>query len=129
MFHTLDIYRRLIGVQLRSQMQYRASFLFDIFTTCLVVFFEFGSLALVFARFEHIQGWTLGEVAFIYGLVEVSFGLMEFFFTGFDPQDFGQAMRRGTFDQLLLRPINITAQVLGSALALRRVGNRHDHVL
>ncbi|MEM7111313.1 MAG: ABC-2 family transporter protein [Chloroflexota bacterium] len=123
MNHTVNIYRRLVGVQLRSQMQYRASFLFDIFTAGLVVLLEFASLALVFERFDNIKGWTLGEVAFIYGLVEIAFGMMDLFFSGFDPQDFGQGVRRGTFDQLLLRPVNITAQVLGSAFVIRRFGN------
>ena len=120
--HTLTIYLRLLGVQLRSQLQYRFSFLLDLLATALIVLVEFASIALVFARFGSIQGWSLGEVAFLYGMVEMGFGLMDLLFSGFDPPHFGQAVRRGTFDQLLLRPVNITTQVLGSALELRRLG-------
>jgi ABC-2 type transport system permease protein len=119
--HSLDIYRRLLGVQLRSQMQYRVAFLLDLISTGLIVVFEFGALALVFERFGHIKSWSLGEVAFLYGLVEIAFGLVDIGFSGFDPPHFGQKVRRGTFDQLLLRPINITFQVLGSVLELRRL--------
>jgi ABC-2 type transport system permease protein len=122
MLHTLSIYRRLIGVQIRSQMQYRFAFLMDIMATALVVLLEFSSLALVFERFDNIKGWALGEVAFLYGLVEFSFGLMDMIFSGFDPQNFGQEIRRGTFDQLLLRPVNITMQVMGREFVLRRLG-------
>jgi ABC-2 type transport system permease protein len=122
MQHTLAIYTRLLGVQLRSQLQYRFSFLLDLLATALIVAVEFASIALVFNRFGSIQGWSLGEVAFLYGMVEVAFGLMDMLFSGFDPQHFGQAVRRGSFDQLLLRPVNITVQVLGSALELRRLG-------
>ncbi len=122
MWHTLGIYRRLLGVQLNSQLQYRAAFSLDLIATGLIVIFEFGSIALALQRFGGIQGWTLGEVAFLYGLVEIAFGLMDMVFSGFDPPNFGQMVRRGGFDQLLLRPINITVQVLGSDLALRRVG-------
>ena len=122
MLHTLSIYRRLLGIQIRSQLQYRFSFLMDVIATALVVALEFSSLALVFERFEHIKGWSLGEVAFLYGLVEFSFGLMDMVFSGFDPQNFGQEIRRGTFDQLLLRPVNITAQVMGREFVLRRLG-------
>ncbi|MCC6603805.1 MAG: ABC-2 family transporter protein [Anaerolineae bacterium] len=122
MRHALEIYGRLLGVQLRSQLQYRASFVLDLFSTGLIVLFEFGSVALVLQRFEDLRGWQLPEIAFLYGLVEISFGLMDMLFTGFDPPVFGLRVRQGTFDQMLLRPINITAQVMGSDLALRRVG-------
>ena len=119
--HTFAMYLRLISVQLRSQLQYRVAFGFDLFSTMTVTLLEFSALALVFARFEHIRGWSLGEVAFLYGLVELSFGLMDMIFSGFDPQRFGQQVRRGTFDQLLLRPINVTVQVLGSEFIMRRL--------
>ncbi len=47
---------------------------------------------------------------------------MDMIFGGFDPPHFGQGVRRGTFDQILLRPVNVTAQVLGSVFELRRLG-------
>lgn len=122
MRHTLDIYRRLLRVQFRSQLQYRAAFFFDMLAAFLTVGLEFTSIALVLDRFGHIQGWTLGEVAFLYGMVETAFGIMDMVFSGFDPQRFGLGVRRGSFDQLLLRPINITAQVMGSDFTLRRLG-------
>jgi len=122
MLHTLNIYRRLVSVQMRSQMQYRVSFLLDLVSTAAIILFEFGSIALVFERFQHIRGWTLPEVAFLYGLVETAFGAMDLFFSGFDPRFFGQNVRQGKFDQLLLRPVSITGQVFGSQFVLRRLG-------
>lgn len=119
---SLDIYRRLVGIEIRAQLQYRAGFLLDLLATALVTTVEFGSLALIFQRFENLGGWTLGEVAFLYGTVEMAFGVMDMLFSGFDPQYFGQQVRRGTFDQLLLRPVDITVQVLGSRLVIRRLG-------
>ncbi len=122
MRHVLGSYRRLLGAQLRSQLQYRTSFALDLLATMLVTLTEFGALALVFERFGDIRGWTLGEVAFLYGLVELSFGLMDMVFAGFDPMRFGQEVRKGTFDRLLLRPVPVTWQVLGSDVTLRRLG-------
>lgn len=116
------IYHRLLGAQIRSQMQYRLSFAMDLVATGLIVVLEFGALALVLQRFGHINGWTIGEVAFLYGLSEIAFGLMDLIFAGFDPPHFGKRVRLGTFDQLLLRPVNITVQVMGSDLTLRRLG-------
>jgi ABC-2 type transport system permease protein len=122
MLHSINIYRRLIGAQIRSQMQYRTSFLVEAFTTGLTTALEYGSLALVFYRFKSLGGWTLEEVAFLYGIAELSFGIMDLVFSGFDPGYFGFQVRRGTLDQLLLRPINITIQVLGSEFTIRRIG-------
>ena len=115
-------YRKLISIQIRSQLQYRLSFLFDIFASGLTTFIWFLSLALIFQRFDGLGGWSLGEVAFLYGLVEMAFGMMDMVFSGFDPSHFGESVRLGTFDQILLRPINLTIQVLGSQFLIRRIG-------
>jgi ABC-2 type transport system permease protein len=82
----------------------------------------FLSLALILQRFGDLGGWRIGEIAFLFGLLEASFGLMDMIFAGFDPSNFGRRVRRGTFDQLLLRPANITVQVLGDDFILRRLG-------
>ena len=118
----LDLYRRLVGAQIRSQAQYRVAFLIDVLGTALSVGSFFLSIALVLQRFGNLGGWTLAEIAFLYGMLETSFGFMDMIFSGFDPGGFGQRVRRGTFDQLLLRPIDITLQVLGSEFVLRRMG-------
>jgi ABC-2 type transport system permease protein len=122
MRHSFSIYRRLIGVQIRSQMAYRASFLMELVGTGVITLAEYASLALVFSRFDNLGGWSLGQVAFLYGLAELAFGIMDMVFGGFDPSHFGFQVRRGTFDQILLRPLNITVQVLGSEFTLRRSG-------
>ncbi len=122
MLNGLDLYRRLIGVQIRSQLQYRLGFMFDIFGTALITTLGFGSLALILKRFGNIAGWTLGEIALLFGIVETAFGMMDMLFSGFDPAYFGRQVRLGRFDQLLLRPVDITIQVLGSEFILRRIG-------
>ncbi|MBN1976676.1 MAG: ABC-2 family transporter protein [Anaerolineae bacterium] len=122
MWHNLDVYRRLIAVRIRSQLQYRVSTLLDFVATIIVTGVEFGALALVFQRFDTIAGWTLGEVAFLYGLVTAAFGAMDLIFGGFDPDTFGPMVQRGALDQLLLRPVSITFQVFGSTFLLRRFG-------
>lgn len=118
----LHLYVRLLGMQLRSQLRYRLAFSLDLLATAITVIAEFASLAVVFERFGHMRGWTLGEVAFLYGMVEFAFGWMDMLFSGFDPPHFGSAVRKGTFDQILVRPVPALVQVLSSDLALRRLG-------
>lgn len=122
MNHALSLYLRLIGIQIRSQMQYRVSFWADIAASLIIVLLEFGALALVLQRFETIAGWTVQEVALLYGSVEFAFGLMDLVFAGFDPHVFGVQVRQGRLDQLLLRPLSLMLQVFGSEFATRRFG-------
>jgi ABC-2 type transport system permease protein len=119
----LAIYRRLLAMQLRSQLQYRASFLLDMLSSALISIVEFAATVLVLQRFgNNIGGWTMVELALLYGMIDVSYALTDLFFGGFDPDYFALMVQRGTLDQLLLRPTNITSQILGSTFRLRRLG-------
>ena len=55
-------------------------------------------------------------------MVESAFGVMDMLFSGFDPPNFGKHVRIGSFDQMLLRPVDITLQVLSSEFLIRRIG-------
>jgi ABC-2 type transport system permease protein len=114
--------RKMVSIHVRSQMSYRTSFLFEFMGTLLVGLLEFIGFALVLPRFDNIGGWGLGEIALLAGMANLAFGLMDMFFSGFDPGNFGRQIRRGRLDQLLLRPVNLTLQVLGSEFILRRLG-------
>jgi ABC-2 type transport system permease protein len=122
MLYNLDLYYRLISIRIRSQMQYRASFGLDVFATATTSGVSFLSIWLVLQKFDGIAGWTLWQVAFLYGMVETAFGFMDMLFSGFDPGSFGRHVRLGSFDQMLLRPASISLQVLGSEFILRRLG-------
>lgn len=122
MLWNVQMYLRLLAVQLRSQMQYRASFWADLLSTGLANGVIFLSVALIVERFGSIGGWSLGEIAFLLGLIEMSFGMMDMIFSGFDPDYFSVLIRQGSFDQVMLRPVGLGWQVLGSRFLLRRIG-------
>jgi ABC-2 type transport system permease protein len=117
-----NLYFQLIGIQVRSQMQYRFSFLMELLSTGILNGVYFLSLVLIFERFKSVAGWTLGEVAFLAGSIEMSFAMMDMIFSGFDPDAFSTVVRTGSLDQMLLRPVPITLQVFGSRFQLRRIG-------
>jgi len=118
----IGMYARLLMIQLRSQMQFRLSFWMELLSTGLLNASYFLSVVLVMQRFKTIAGWNLGEIAFLLGLIEMSFGTMDMIFSGFDPDNFALVIRQGRFDQLMLRPVGLTWQVLGSRFLLRRLG-------
>lgn len=116
------MYLRLLTFQLRSQMQFRASFWTDMLSTGLSNLVYILSVALVIQRFGSIGGWNLGEIAFLMGMMEMSFGVMDMIFSGFDDTYFAAEIREGRFDQVMLRPVGLFWQALGSRFLLRRMG-------
>jgi len=80
---------------------------------------KFFGIAVLFDCFKQFLNWRLDEVAFFYGLVNMSFALADATSRGFDI--FAGTVKNGDFDRLLLRPRS-TAQglewSLGSALFL-----------
>lgn len=119
---SLSLYFRLISIRIRSQMQYPASFVFDVAGTGLGTAIYFVTLAAVFGRFNNIGGWGLGEVAFLYGLAEMAFATMDMIFSYYDPDAFAALVQRGTFDQMLLRPLSLPLQIFSTDFVLRRLG-------
>jgi ABC-2 type transport system permease protein len=122
MRRTLAMYFRLVGIDLRAQMSFRLSFWVDLLTTMGLNASAFASLYLVIERFGNIAGWGLGELAFLYGMIETAFGTMDLLFGGFDPDYFSSLVREGRLDQILLRPVAPAAQIMGHRVVLRRFG-------
>ena len=126
--YSIKILWLLLKTQIRSQTQYRLSFLADVFTTAIFSSIYFLAFALILQRFETVAGWTLGEIAFLVGMMETSFAFMDLLFSGFDPDSFSPMVRMGSLDQFMVRPVSLTIQVLGSRLILRRMGRGHYSV-
>lgn len=120
--HYIKLYFLFLGAQIRSQSIYRFSFAFDSVATALITLTEFAAFALVLPRFGSLDGWTLGEVALLYGMAELAFVSMDILFGGFDSPNLSRIIRTNMFDTFLLRPVPLAVQVFGSDLALRRIG-------
>jgi ABC-2 type transport system permease protein len=117
----LSLYLKLIGARIRSQMQYKVSFWMDLAGFGLITSLEFATIAILFGKFHTIGGWSLAEVALLYGLTSIAFSLAEMFGRGFD-SPFERMMLQGTFDTVLTRPLGSFFQVLASEFQLMRLG-------
>lgn len=106
------IYLKLIRMAIRSQMEYKASFIMMTIGHFVITFIEFMGLYALFLRFESINGWTLYEAAVFYGVINSSFAIAEGVGRGYDV--FHINIIKGTFDRILLRPTVTTIQVLGA---------------
>lgn len=119
--NSLRLYLRLLGTSILAQLQYPASFLMMALAQFLVTFIEFIGIWALFQKFDSIQGWTLGEVAFFYATVNIAFAFADALSPGFDA--FGpEFVKTGNFDRVLLRPRTTILQLAGHQLAIRRIG-------
>lgn len=116
----LSLYWRLIRMQLRAQAQYKLNLIIDIGSNLLVTGTEFLTVVIIFGPFPTLLGWRAGEVVLLYGMATISFGLAELVGAGIDT--FPEMIRRGEFDRVLLRPVSVLLQVVGSDFRLRRLG-------
>ncbi len=105
---------------LRGGMQYRADF---VLTTLFGLIREATGFALIWvilARFEALAGWTLGEVAFLYGLRVTMHGLVGLG-TG-NIWSLEYRVREGEFDRYLVRPAPPLLQLLTERVPLSAFG-------
>ncbi len=114
------LYVRLSWQSVRAQLAYRVSFIALFLGNFMVTSMEFVGTWFLFQRFHQLGGYSVGDVAVLYGVASLSMSLPDVSASGFD--QCGTLIRRGDFDRLLLRPRAIALQLLGRELALRRFG-------
>jgi viologen exporter family transport system permease protein len=119
--NTARLYSRYIGISVRSQMQYRASFVMMAIGHFWITGIEILLIWVLFDRFKMLgDGWRLPEVAMFYGMVHVAFAIAEAVGRGFDT--FPGMVKSGEFDRLLLRPRSTVLQVSARELQVMRIG-------
>ncbi len=120
LFNNIYVYLRFLEVSIKSQMQYRASFIMLTLGHLAGTGIEFIGIWVLFERFGSLKGWDLAEVAFMYGIVNIAFSISDAATRGFDM--FGTMVKSGDFDRLLTRPRSTALQLAGQELTLRRIG-------
>jgi ABC-2 type transport system permease protein len=116
----IALWLKYIKQAIRSQLQYRASFLMKVFGQLILHALEVVVVLALFDRFGALKGWRLPEVLLFYGIVNISFAVAEGIGRGFDM--FSRLVKSGDFDIMLLRPRSTALQVAVSDFQLMRLG-------
>lgn len=116
----LDIWRRLAGAKVRAGWQYRTSFWLFLLSQTLVMCLDFGVILSIFTKVEVLGGWSAVEVALLYGLSGVAFGMADTFVSAVENAT--THIKAGTFDLFLLRPVSPLLHLTASEFELRRIG-------
>lgn len=113
-------YGLVVRMWVRSTMAYRVSFVMMTVGNFAATALDFVAIAFMFSHIDALGGFTLPEVAFLYGTTSTSFGLADLVLGNLDRV--GRRVRDGTMDTLLTRPAPVLAQVAADRFALRRLG-------
>lgn len=125
---SIALFARLVRASLGGQARYPASALMLTLGQFLGTGIEVVAVWALFHRFGAVQGWTLGEVAVFYGLVNCMFALADALGRGFDVLG-TEFLRTGAFDRLLLRPRPLALQLMGHDFRISRLGRLLQGVL
>lgn len=115
------LYGRYIVTSLRAQAQYPTATLMLTAGHCAATSIEILCVFALFHRFGSVGGWSFGEAALFYALVNIMFSLADLLSRGFEV--FGtDFVRTGAFDRVLLRPRAAALQLAGYEVRLSRLG-------
>jgi ABC-2 type transport system permease protein len=119
--NALSLYGRYVGASLRAQAQYPGATLMLTAGHLAATAIEILGVYALFARFGTVGGWSFGEAALFYALVNIAFSLADLLTRGFEV--FGtDFIRTGAFDRVLLRPRAAALQLAGHEVRLSRLG-------
>lgn len=116
----MRLYLKYASIILRSQMQYKASFVMTTIGQFLTAFTTFLGMYFMFSRFNSVNGFSFSEVLLCYAVILTAFSLAECFVRGFDA--FSGIISNGEFDRIMVRPRNEILQVLASRIEFSRIG-------
>jgi ABC-2 type transport system permease protein len=105
---------------IRSSWSYRASFVTMTVSNTVITFLDFAVILIMFRHLDAFGGFTLAQIAVLYGLSGMGIGLADLLVGNVEL--LGQRVRDGTLDQMLVRPVPALVQVAADRFALRRVG-------
>ena len=123
----MKLYFKYIGMLLKSQMQYKSSFIMTTLGQFLVSFTAFLGVYFMFSRFHSINGFAFSEILICFSIMLMAFSITECFVRGFDM--FPRLIQSGNLDRILVRPRNEIFQVLTSNIDFSRIGRLLQSIL
>jgi ABC-2 type transport system permease protein len=114
------IWRKLVGARIRADWQYRTSFVLFTIAQFLSELLGIVMILVLFTNVDQLAGWSVAEVAFLYGTSSLAFALGDVFVS--EVEFVSIHIRRGSFDRFLLRPVGPLLLLCCQEFAFRRAG-------
>ncbi|MBO0827503.1 MAG: ABC-2 family transporter protein [Streptosporangiales bacterium] len=105
---------------IRSAMAYRATFAMMTLVQFVTTALDFVAIWFMFGLTRQLGGFSLPEIALLYGASCVAIALADLFVGGIE--QIGQRIRDGSLDTMLVRPVAPYVQAIADRFAPRRIG-------
>ena len=106
-------------MHLKSQMEYRLSFILSFFAQILPIAFSASMVFILIDKFNFGNKFNTYEIMLSVAIVQFGFSFAECFFRGFDR--FSDIIKNGTLDLILIKPRNIYLQIFGSNIEFTKI--------
>jgi ABC-2 type transport system permease protein len=116
-----SLYLALTGAGLRGALQYRANFVIWIVMGIVYQSTGFIFIWVLLSRFTVLAGWSLGEIAFLYGVRLLAHGLNLLAFGYLHRIEY--LVRRGEMDRFLVRPVPVLFHVIIDRFPVGAIGD------
>ena len=103
----------------RASLAYRTSFAVLLVAGALITGLDFVGIWIMFGSVDALGGFTLPEIAFLYGATGLGIGLADLVVGSVER--LGTHIRLGGLDAMLTRPVPLLVQVCADQFAIRRV--------
>jgi ABC-2 type transport system permease protein len=102
---TLQLFGKLVRLLMKEKMEYRADFILSAFAQIIAYAGDYIVIWLFIRKFDTIAGWSWPEIALLYsiGLFTYALGAS---FSFVQMRELEGQVKNGTFDSLLIKPIN-----------------------
>ncbi|HWV23423.1 MAG TPA: ABC-2 family transporter protein [Thermomicrobiales bacterium] len=116
----LRIYFTLQLAQLRAAVEYRGDFWIGIVGAMLQQAAGLVFISALFSQIPDVKGWTVWNIALLYGLAMIPKGITELFCDG--PWMLRTKVNTGEFDRVLVRPISPALQSATAIVSIHGLG-------
>jgi len=116
----MRVYWKYFTMELKSQMEYKVSFLLTTLGQFLTAFTMFFGIKFLFNRINGVDDFTYGQVLLCFSVTMMSFSIGEL--AGGGLTGFSGMLREGELDRILVRPRSVIGQVIMPNMDFSRVG-------
>ena len=116
----LRSYLQIAWLWIRAAWQYPTSFVLLAVGNGLITALDFVGLWIMFAHLDDLAGFTLPEVALLYGSASLALAVADTAIGSVER--IGTYIRTGRLDQMMTKPVPLLVQVCADQFTLRRLG-------
>lgn len=116
----MKVYWKFITITLKSQMQYKISFLLTVLGQFITAFTMFYGIRFLLGQVGGVDDFTYGQVLLCYSVIMMAFSIGELIGGGLAV--FPGMLRGGSLDLILVRPRSIIGQIITPNMDFTRIG-------